>query len=491
MTIEFYSAAQSRAIDRFAIQQKGLPGLLLMKRAGLFAFNTLRQQHPAAHRLLIVCGGGNNGGDGLVVAQLAVMAGLAVRVCLAVAPQNLHGDAAKAYRELTALGGDSQPFHPALLAECDMVVDALFGIGLNRPITGEAAQWIEQINASGKPVLALDIASGLHADTGEVLGHAIRATHTCTFLTHKPGLYQFNGADFSGQLHFSDLFLDAAILQSQTPLATAHDLTYWRRTLPPRPHTSHKGSRGSVCLIGGNFHMMGAVQMAGLAVLKVGAGLLKIISREEHATTLTQALPEAMCYPPGLFNSVAAQSKVLAIGPGLGMDDWGKALFNAALRHSAEHNAPLVVDADALKHLAAAPQHCDHWILTPHPGEAAVLLGTTSQQIQADRIAAVKALQQRYGGVAVLKGNGTLIYDGAQLEMCLVGNPGMAVGGMGDILTGILAGLLAQGMPLFNAACLGVNLHAHAGDLLAQTQGSGLLPTELAYALPGLLSFSK
>lgn len=491
MTIEFYSAAQSRAIDRFAIEQYGIPGLLLMKRAGLFAFNTLRQQYPSAHRLLIVCGSGNNGGDGLVVAQLAAMAGLQIQVCLATAPQNLHGDAAKAYRELTALGIDSQTFHPALLAECDLVVDALFGIGLNRPITGEPGKWIEHINASGKPVLALDIASGLHADTGAVLGCAIRATHTCTFLTHKPGLYQFNGTDVSGQIHFSDLFVDAAILQSQTPLAYSHDLAYWRHTLPPRPHTSHKGSTGSVCLIGGNHHMMGAVQMAGLAALKVGAGLLKIISREEHATALTQALPEAMCYPPGLFNAVTAQSKVLGIGPGLGMDDWGKALFNAAVQHCTEHNAPLVVDADALKLLAAASQKRDGWILTPHPGEAAVLLGCTSQQIQQDRIAAVKALQHRYGGVVVLKGNGTLIYDGAQLEMCLAGNPGMAVGGMGDILTGIIAGLIAQGMSLYNAACLGVNLHAAAGDLLAKTQGSGLLPTELANALPGLLSLSE
>ncbi|WP_178862105.1 NAD(P)H-hydrate dehydratase [Thiomicrorhabdus cannonii] len=488
MAIEFYSAAQSRAIDRFAIEQHGLPGLLLMKRAGLFAFETLRQCYPQARKLLVLCGAGNNGGDGLIVAQLAAMAGMKVTLHLTTAPQNLHGDAAKAYRELNALGIDCQAFQPSQLADCDVVVDALFGIGLNRLITGEMAELVEQVNASGKPVLAIDIASGIHADTGCVLGHAIRAQHTCTFITHKPGLYQYQGADYCGQIHFSDLFLDDEILHSQTQQAASHGFDFWRAQLPPRPYSSHKGSAGSVCLIGGDQYMMGAIQMAGLAALKAGAGLLKILTREEHALILTQALPEAMCYPPAQLHKVSAAAKVIAIGPGLGVAAWGQQLYQQTLALPQAH--PVVMDADALKHLAKSPEKRDNWILTPHPGEAGVLLGSDSQEVQQDRFAAIKALQQRYGGVIVLKGNGTLIYDGANLEMCLEGNPGMAVGGMGDILTGIIAGLLAQGLPLYTAACLGVYLHARGGDILAKTEGRGLLPTELAALLPGLLSLS-
>lgn len=491
MTIEFYSAAQSRAIDRFAIEQQGIAGLLLMKRAGLFAFETLRQCYPQARKLLILCGGGNNGGDGLIVAQLAVMAGMEVRVHLTTSPQNLHGDAAKAYRELAALGIECEAFQPSQLADCDVIVDALFGIGLDRPISGSLAELVQQVNACGKPVVALDIASGIHADTGCVLGHAIRAQHTCTFITYKPGLYQYQGADYCGQIHFSDLFLNAETLHSQTQQASSRGLDFWRKQLPPRPLSSHKGSAGSATLIGGDRHMMGAIQMAGLAALKVGAGLVKVVTHDAHGIALTQALPELMCYPPDQLLPLISQAKTIAIGPGLGLELWGQQLFEQTLAQPESKTLPMVMDADALKHLAKSPEKRNNWILTPHPGEAGILLGTDSQQVQQDRFAAIKALQQRYGGVIVLKGNGTLIYDGTHMEMCLAGNPGMAVGGMGDVLTGTLAGLLAQGLPLFTAACLGVYLHAHAGDILAKTEARGLLPTALAETLPGLLSFSE
>jgi NAD(P)H-hydrate epimerase len=490
--MRFHSAKQSQAMDRLAVESVGIPGLLLMKRAGLFAFDTLRHHYPKAQRLLIVCGNGNNGGDGFVVAQLAVMAGLEVDLTLLGPEDTLRNEARQAFDELKALNVEPVDFGHERLQRCDLVVDALFGTGLDRAVTGTAADWIGQINLSGKPVLALDLPSGLHADSGQVLGQTIRAQRTCTFITRKIGLYQFQGPDHGGQIHYSPLFLPDNVLQSQPGVAVHHTLKHWLNRLPPRPQTSHKGSCGSLVLIGGNRSMMGAIQMAGLAGLKVGTGLVKVITHAEHGIALTQALPELMCYTPEALASLLETADAAALGPGLGLNEWGKTLFDQACSVCMTQQKPMVVDADALKWLAKAPGAYNHWILTPHPGEAAELLDCTTADIQRDRVQAVKTLQNRYGGVIVLKGNGTLIYDGERLELCTAGNPGMAVGGMGDVLTGTLGGLLAQGMALYDAACLGVALHAHAADLLARQHGQpGLLPTELAATLSQLLTYAN
>lgn len=490
--MRFHTAEQSRAIDRFAIESAGIPGLLLMKRAGLYAFETLRHHYPKAQRLLIVCGNGNNGGDGFVVAQLAAMAGFEIDLILLGSADKLHNEARQAFDELKPLEITPADFTPERLEQCDLVVDALFGTGLDRPLSGAAAGWIQQINLSGKPVLAIDIPSGLHADNGQVMGLAIRAQRTCTFITRKLGLYQFQGPDHCGQIHYSPLFLSEEILQSQPSVAANHSLKHWLSLLPPRPQTSHKGSCGSVALVGGDRSMMGAIQMAGLASLKVGAGLVKVITHAEHGIALTQALPELMCYTPEELKTILESAQAVGLGPGLGLNAWGESLFDQACSVCMAQQTPLVMDADALKLLAKVPQKYDRWILTPHPGEAANLLDCTTAEIQHDRVAAVKALHARYGGEIVLKGNGTLIYDGDRMELCTAGNPGMAVGGMGDVLTGTISGLLAQGMALFDAACLGVSLHAHAGDLLARQHGQpGLLPTELAATLSQLLTYAK
>jgi len=486
--IEFYTAQQSQAIDHYAIHQAKIPGLLLMKRAGLFSYETLLNHYPKTKKLLIVCGSGNNGGDGFVVAQLALMAGIEVDLVLNGKLEKLTNDALLAYEEARQLGIQISDFSKDTLNHYDIIIDALFGTGLDRPIQGEVADWINLINESDTPVLALDIASGLDANTGQILGTAIQAERTCTFITQKPGLYQFKGTDYSGKIHYSNLYLPSDILQTQTPVAFNHPLKHWLNRLPTRPENSHKGSTGSVCLIGGDRHMMGAIQMAGLASLKVGAGLVKVITHHEHGIALTQALPELMCYSPEALNQQIHSTNVIGIGPGLGLNDWGKHLFSEVINQP----QPKVLDADALTLLAQASQKQDNWVLTPHPGEAARLLNTTTETIQQDRITAIQAIQKQYGGVVVLKGNASLIYDGDTLEMCLAGNPGMATGGMGDVLTGTISGLIAQGMPLFEAACLGVNLHAHAGDIIAQQKGQhGLLPTELASTLSQLMTYAN
>ncbi len=492
----FYSANSSQQIDQYAIEHLNIPGILLMKQAGLFAFQVLQKKFSPLKHITVLCGTGNNGGDGFIVAQLAAMSGLNVTVCLFGDPKNLHGDALIAYQEMQEIGLSITPFSPQILQQTDVIIDALFGTGLDRPITGAFFQAIEQVNQSNKPVLALDIPSGLHADTGCILGTAIQATHTCTFITQKFGLYSYQGADVAGTIHYSPLFLDQSLnpsseqsnkqtaFQTQTPLAQNHSLSHWLKKHPtPRP-SQHKGQAGTVCLVGGNHNMMGAIQLAASASLHTGAGLVKVITQAKHTLAITQQQPELMCYTKEHLATQLQHAQAVALGPGLGQDDWANALYQTVLNST----LPKILDADALRLLALAPQKHANWILTPHPGEAAQLLNTTPQAIQSDRLNAIKALQTQYGGVVVLKGNGTLIYDGKQMELCLAGNAGMAVGGMGDTLTGAITTFVAQGLPLWDAACLGVSLHAHAGDQLAQQKGqSGVLPSELALIMSHLL----
>ena len=468
-----------------------------MKRAGLFAFQTLEKHWPLnrdnPQHIHLVCGTGNNGGDGFITAQYALLAGYSISVSILGDEHKIQNHALFALQELKQLGIEPTPFNQACLNTADLMVDALFGTGLNQTVSGQYAKAIEHINQSQKPVLAIDIPSGLCADTGAILGVAIQAQHTCTFITQKVGLYTAQGQETAGKIHFSALCLPKQLYQPFSPLAQNHALPFWLKKYPVRLASHHKGTAGTVCLMGGNTTMMGAIQLAGLASLKTGSGLVKIITHKAHGIAITQAIPELMCYPPEEALAQVAQAKALGIGPGLGLNDWAKALFHQVI------HLPIskVIDADALKHLAeytlnqTGPINAN-WVLTPHPGEAAYLLQTNTQTIQQDRIKAIKQLHQTYGGVIVLKGNGTLIYDGNHMELCLAGNPGMAVGGMGDVLTGAITSFIAQGLSLWHAACLGVALHAHAGDVLASQYGQpGLLPSEVAQTMSHLVSLQQ
>lgn len=259
--------------------------------------------------------------------------------------------------------------------------------------------------------------------------------------------------------------------------------------LPPRPRAAHKGDFGHVAVIGGDIGMSGAVRMAGEAALRVGAGLTSIITQPQHAVLLNATRPELMTpnyIKPEELNNVSSRATVLAIGPGLGRQQWGRDLYEASLTIL----KPKILDADALWFLSQNKETDDNWILTPHPKEAAQLLGVTTQEIQDNRQQAVQALQKQYGGVIVLKGAGTLIYDGkAPIHICEAGNPGMASAGMGDVLTGMISGLVAQKIPLCEAACLGVSIHAKAGDLRAHKSGErGMLATDLFHELPALIN---
>lgn len=484
--LDFYSAQQSQAMDRFAIEIQKIPGLLLMKRAAYFAYQTLKNHYPEAENILVLGGTGQNGGDGWMLAQYALLEGRQVTAVCLGDEARIHGDARTVLEELKALGAGLNDFQPASLSQADLVVDAVFGIGLNQPVSGALVEVFQQVNAAAKPVLALDVPSGLQADTGAILGQAIRAERTCSFITQKPGLYTHLGPETAGKIHYSPLFLSRETYEPFMPVAQNHTLKHWLAQRPAVTASSHKGRQGTVLLLGGNHHMMGAIQLAGLAALTSGAGLVKIVTQPEHLVALTQAQPELMTYSDEALSTLLEQAKAIGIGPGLGQDDWAQSLMQTILTHE----QPKVVDADALNLLATQPQKRQDWVLTPHPGEAARLLNSTPEAVQQDRFKAISDLQQRYGGVVVLKGNGTLVFDGERMELCTAGNAGMAVGGMGDVLTGAISSFLAQGMSLFEAACLGVSLHAHSGDALAhQRSQAGVIPSDLALTMSQLMRY--
>ncbi len=475
-----YRAGQVREMDRLAIEVFNIPGDELMQRAGQAAFDLLRQRWPDAKKLLVLVGTGNNGGDGFVVARLALQAGLRVQVRQLGDRQRISGDAQTNALRYAALAGDWQPCAAALPDDVDLVVDAVFGTGLEREVEGRWAQALAAVNAMPVPVLAIDIPSGLHSDTGRILGTAVQADATISFIGLKQGMFTADGPDCCGVIRFDALDIPAQVYASQILSARRLDWSRQKALLQPRSRTAHKGSYGHVLVVGGDRGFGGAARLCAEACLRSGAGLVSLATREEHVSAVLSARPEIMAHAvnaPDELQPLLNKATVVALGPGLGMSDWGSVLW----QRIREVDAPLVVDADALNLLARSPDYRDNRVLTPHPGEAARLLGCGIAEVQADRFAAVEQLQWRYGGVVVLKGAGTLVHDGGgrPTAVCSDGNPGMASGGMGDVLTGIIAGFIAQGWDLSHAAELGVCLHAAAADKAARAGERGLLASDL------------
>lgn len=468
-------------IDRRAIDQLGIPGFELMTRAGAAAFAMLRRRWPAARRLRVVCGAGNNGGDGYLVARDALASGLSVDLVALDTPRA--GDAARAREAFEALGGIVHPLTDwSALPPADVIVDAIYGTGLNRAPAGEAASAIEAINASGLPVLALDVPSGLSADTGACPGVAVHAAATASFIVHKRGLHTYR-AEVAGEVELFDLGLPRSILEA--PDARLLEPA----ALPRRPRDSHKGGNGHVLAIGGDHGTGGAVRMAAEAALRTGAGLVSVATREENVPAMNAARPELMAHGvngPQALQPMLEKASVIALGPGLGQSAWGHALWTTAL----DAGLPTVLDADGLNLLHAEPRPLPvRVVLTPHPGEAGRLLGVATADVQADRFAAGREIAKRYRAVVVLKGNGSLIVSAeGEVAVCPWGNPGMASGGMGDTLTGIVAGLMGQGCEPYEAACLGVGLHARAADVAARAGERGLLAGDLLDPLRRLVN---
>lgn len=477
--LNLYDTAAARTLDAQATTLLGGDGYTLMQRAGQAAWQWLLERWPQARRIVVVCGTGNNGGDGYVLARLAHRAGRQVRVVHL--PQHVPGSdlAQRACTDYLAVGGAVALF-PSALAQCDVIVDALFGIGLNRAPDHATSALIDAINTAGVPVFALDVPSGIDADHGTAFGAAVRAAMTLQFMVPHLGLYTGDALEHTGERAVASLEVPASAFDGLMPAAHSWDRHALAAQLRPRRRNTHKGECGRVLCVGGNLGSGGAIMLTAEAALRSGAGLLQVATRAEYVSALLARCPEAMVRAVQADDDIAPLAKAadaVALGPGLGQDAWAQALWSAVL--GAE--TAVVIDADGLNLLAGqdGPARGPR-ILTPHPGEAGRLLGRSTTQIQRDRLAAAAALAKRYHAVVVLKGAGTVVAAPEALPRFIdAGNPGMAVGGMGDLLTGVIAALLGQGWSPFDAASLGALLHACAGDRAARAGERGLLPTDL------------
>ncbi|WP_040890456.1 bifunctional ADP-dependent NAD(P)H-hydrate dehydratase/NAD(P)H-hydrate epimerase [Vibrio ezurae] len=491
LTSNLYAATQIKQSEETAANRAGITLYELMERAGQAAFERVQFMLPNLGRILVCCGSGNNGGDGFVVARLALEAGYDVDVfqpeyCIRknISPLS---DCQKARHKwstynksvLNTIEGDKQ---------YDLIVDALLGTGLANNVRDNLAADISQINALNTPILSLDIPSGLHADSGAILGTAIKASCTVTFVGNKMGLVTGQARNVVGSLYVADLGIFPYFTHLEPTQVSVFTQSNAVALIPQREATAHKGNTGRALLVGGNKGMSGAIIMAGQACARVGAGLITVMTHSNSIPPLLMRQPELMSiavergdlqHIETLINpNTLARTGAIAIGPGLGMTAWSKALFNWVMATK----TPKIIDADGLNFLAASRKVFDlrNSIITPHPAEAARLLGVTVADIENDRYGGLHQLQTKYQCVVLLKGAGTLISDGQEIKVINAGNSGMATGGMGDILTGVITGLVCQGLPAMQAACLGAWLHSTAADNSASAYGSiGMLASDL------------
>ncbi len=508
------TATQMKELDRLTITQGHIPDLTLMEAAGAGVVACMEEAFGslAAKRVTVFCGKGHNGGDGLVVARLLKKKRAQVQVLLLSKPSDLTGAPKTMYRRLMQVAGKStvnSPFSPerarALLSSSHLIVDALLGTGLSSPVTGPYQAAIEVMNSSGLPVVAVDLPSGIHADSGAVLGSAVQAVLTVTFGLPKVGLYVGPGIDHAGTVRIVDIGIPPRLAETVPSPISLMTLDEAHGFLPLRKPSSHKGTFGHAGIIAGSVGKTGAAALAAKAALRVGTGLVTVATPASANPTLEAKLLEAMTVPmpetkdktlarDGLDRLVAfanARSAV-AIGPGLSTNPETVELVHALL---AKVKKPLVLDADALNALAgrtAALSTCQvPPILTPHPGEMARLDGkATPPSIHADRIGTAHRFAKGRGVIVVLKGARTVVaHPDGRVAICSTGNPGMATAGTGDVLTGMLVGLLAQGLGQWEAACAGTFYHGLAGDLAATALGqAGMTAGDLVDRIPHALT---
>jgi len=505
---KLYNVKTVVEIEQLCINQYGIPGYTLMRRAGQAVVDVIKKTFPVEKRILVLCGAGNNAGDGYVIARLAKQSGYSVKLLTLVDVKKLKGDALQAYQHWREYGDvelltneqvESGSFDVNYLQEADVVIDSLLGTGLTREVQGvwktviEALNFFRKNNALQKTI-SVDVPSGLNADTGYIAGATVQADYTVTFIGIKTGLLTGSGRSCVGQVIFDDLGVpDDVLLKCPADASLLNSLH--KPILPARPADAHKGLFGHVLIVGGNISMAGAVILAARAVLRSGAGLVTVFTHASNVTTVTVACPEAMvvCSDDAIIPaSLLSRVTHIAIGPGLGQDDWAKQCFTQCL----QENKSLVIDADALnllaKHKIKITTDC---VLTPHPGEAASLLSTNTHGIAVNRFAAIKKLYQGYATkqaqsnhiACILKGSGTLVYNGERLSVCPYGNPVMATAGMGDVLTGIVIAMMAQGLKPMNAAECAVTAHGLAGDLAAKGLSRGMLASDVIEKLPMFL----
>lgn len=494
---KLYKVESVVKLEQIAINELAIPGYELMKRAAKAVYQVLDSNFSRDSKVLVLCGAGNNAGDGYVVAKLASDNGFDVHVISLSDPETLKNEALLAYQDWLTVGELSEP-DLGYLEQADIIVDALLGTGLRRDVSERWAEWITAVNQSSSPVIAVDIPSGLIADTGSIAGVAIKADITVCFIALKQGMFTAEANDHCGEIIFNDLDLDDRVI-SRVPADASLLKKVDYSLLPKRKASSNKGNFGHVLIVAGNSGMPGAAILAARAALRSGAGLVTIVTVAGNVSAICLAVPEAMvksCEADSITEVFTEQlvSSVthIAVGMGLGQDEWALSL----LRHCVTLDKTMLVDADALNLIAqyrfeiACPL-----VITPHPGEAARLLSgrtkLSSADIQRDRFTAIRRLHGMFAAsdhcTVILKGSGSLVFNGEALKVCSLGSAAMAAPGMGDVLSGIVIALIAQGIDISDASELAVCLHASAAELLAGEHTRGLLASDVIDALPQVL----
>ena len=514
--LNLYTASQTRELDRVAIEDFGYSGGALMQRAGERAFVAITQHYSEAGSIVVLCGPGNNGGDGYVVADCALRLGFEVVVIRSSLPATsaalemcsqyldrggkiiecdkhlavddaIHDSDQSDRSDCVGKGLDQEI--AVLISGASLVVDGLLGTGLDRAPQGVIAGLIELTNMSSSQVLALDVPSGLNSDNGRAYEPCLKAQTTVTFIGQKLGCYTGKGKDYCGNLIYESLELPGVILEK----VKAQARIIVPVTLTARNMDTHKGNFGNVVISGGDNGLLGATLLSGKAALRCGTGLVTVLSTDQHLDQPALHCPELMSasYSDTSGLSVAAQNllnqcDVIVIGPGLGQSVWSRSMFQLIMTHEKS----MVVDADGLNLLAENPFKNHNWVLTPHPGEAAQLLGCSAAKIQQDRITAIRRIHEIYGGVCILKGAGTLVFDGGDtIWLCDRGNSGMSTAGMGDVLSGVIGSLLGSGLSLLDAAKTAVWLHAAGADRIAvRMHAPSLLASDVISILPEMLA---
>lgn len=506
-----YSANQVLENEASIAHHQGIVMYDLMQSAGAAVFAQLLKSWPSTQHILVLCGKGNNGGDGFVVAKLAHQAKIKVSIILTCDVSQLAGDALLAYQAMTSVGvslivgnADNENEHAKSLATIkkftgEVIVDALFGIGFTGQLNPFIQALVSSINHHYANVISIDVPSGLCATTGQVQGvsratQAIIADITVTFIVYKQGLLTGQAANFVGKLLLAPLAMNNAFTNQ---IKTNHYVVQYAFPLsqPNRLPASHKGDSGLLLTIGGGEGMPGAIRLASEAALRCGAGLVSVSCHENNQTSIINGRPELMLAPATsalLVNSTQlTKAKAYLIGPGLGQSHEAEKLFELLCKTSQAQHKPITLDADALIILSKSKKYYANWVLTPHPKEAAALLHCDLASIAADRFCAVRAIANQYGGICLLKGAGTLISDGERVFINNSGNAGMASGGMGDVLSGIITALVMQSDNIFYATCLAAYIHGASADIIANKNGQrGLLASDLFIPLQQLLNGS-
>lgn len=468
----------------------GCSMFMLMERAGKAAFEVMRKHWPDAKKILVLTGSGNNAGDGFILAMQATGAGLSVDLYSPVSDKKLVGDAAVAKQQWSDLGGTIGQSEDTDFKQYDVIIDALLGTGLSGNTRSPFAECIQSINDCNVPVLSLDIPSGLDANTGKVLGNAVSANVTVTFVGIKPGLVTGLGKQHCGALEYDDLGIGESFQQLADTFAYRVKHADFA-SLPRRIGNAHKGNFGRLLCIGGNRTMAGAIRLSAEAALRCGAGLVKVFCHHDSVLQVSQGRSELMITSDNLSQQLN-WADCIVLGPGMGQDAWSRGVFNEVLAYLVHADIPTIIDADGLNLLShhLYKLKLSQLVITPHPAEAARLLEVSTVEVEQDRFKHAAKLATKFTGTAVLKGAGSIVQTTDRCVVCGDGNPGMATAGMGDVLTGVIGSMMAQGMKSENAALFAVCLHAAAGDLAAETLGQrGMLASDLFVFLRQLINY--